>query len=132
MGIACSSGGGGSSPAVSPTVLTITPTNGEAIESDGAGLLNENTDGSPTPFPLGTISDNKNDNGEAVYKIATGDDATADNVNFNIEDNTLYYIDADAGDFEAAGVKKSFTLKIERYNGCTYRNLEIACTFSRV
>ena len=95
--------------------MTITPTNEKAVESDGAGLLPEEVNGNP-PKRLGTITDNKNSSNEAIYEIATGDDATADNVNFNIEDNTLYYIGANSGDFETAGVKKSFTLKIERYN----------------
>ena len=53
---------------------------------------------------------------KTVYEIATGYDATADNVNFNIEDNTLYYIGANSGDFETAGVKKSFTISIVRYH----------------
>ena len=103
--------------------MTITPEGStEAVESNGIGLLPEEANGSGniengnSPKALGTITDNNNSTNEAIYEIATGDDATADNANFNIEDNTLYYIGADSGDFETAGVKKSFTITIVRYN----------------
>ena len=75
----------------------------------------EEVNGNP-PKLLGTITDNKNSSNKAVYEIAMGYDATPDNVNFNIEDNTLYYLGADTRDFEIAGVKKSFTITIVRYN----------------
>ena len=106
---------------ITPLVDTDNPTP-TPIESNGVGLLPEEADGSGDiangnpPKPLGTITDNKNSTNKAVYEIATGGDATTDNANFNIDANTLYYIGANAGDFETAGVKKSFTLKIVRYN----------------
>ena len=96
--------------------MTITPKGStEAVESNGVGLLPEEVNGNP-PKLLGTITDNKNSSNKAVYEIAMGYDATPDNVNFNIEDNTLYYLGADTRDFEIAGVKKSFTITIVRYN----------------
>ena len=106
---------------ITPLVDTDNPTP-TPIESNGVGLLPEEADGSGDiangnpPKPLGTITDNKNSTNKAVYEIAMGYDATPDNVNFNIEDNTLYYLGANAGDFETAGVKKSFTITIVRYN----------------
>ena len=113
LGIACSSGGGGSSPSHAPTVLTITPTNGEAIESNGAGLLNENADGSGTHIELGTLSDNKNASGNAFYKLATDADGT-NNADFEIIENILSYKGSNSGDHEATANK--LILKIERYN----------------
>ena len=96
--------------------MTITPEGStEAVESNGIGLLPEEANGN-SPKLLGTITDNNNSTNKAVYEIAMGDDATADNMNFSIDANTLYYIGADSGDFETAEVKKSFTLKIVRYN----------------
>ena len=96
--------------------MTITPKGStEAVESNGVGLLPEEVNGNP-PKLLGTITDNKNSSNKAVYEIAMGYDATPDNVNFNIEDNTLYYLGADTRDFEIAGVKKSFTITIVRYH----------------
>ena len=133
LSLACSGGGGGSSPVADPTILTITPTNEKAVESDGAGLLPEERDGSgemdssTAPVLLGTISDNKNTNDKAVYKLATDDDAVdTDNAKFSIDTtiNTgtgmatsqLFYIGS-ALDFESTSdAKKSFSLKIERYN----------------
>ena len=73
LSLACSSGGGGSSPVADPTVLyIIIPSNAEIVESDGIGLLDENDDGSGTNTKLGTISDNNN-NGEAYYKLPEND-----------------------------------------------------------
>ena len=72
-------GGGGSSPAPAfpaPAVvsleLEITPTDGAKIKLDGATILPEEQNGSESeggkPVSLGILTDNKNGNGEAVYK----------------------------------------------------------------
>ena len=111
-------GGGGSdsaAPAVVPPKLSITPTGGEAIVLDGAALIAEETDGSGNaPLSLGTITDDKDESGDAVYHLAEDDDAEGtDNGDFRITNNVLFYKGA-AVDFESA-TKKSFNIKILRY-----------------
>ena len=105
-------------------MLTITPPAGAdnlthtPVESNGAGLLEENADGSAMHIEIGILSDNKNDNNEAVYELATDADGT-DNNQFEIVDGTntgekiLQFKGADAGDFETGD---QLSLKIERYN----------------
>ena len=112
--VTCSSSGGGSSP-VAPPVITVTPNGGDPIESDGAGLLPENLDGSTEKKPLGMITDNKNSTNEAIYDLAE-DDAKYDNEQFEITNNELFW-KGSAVDFETASEEdKIFTIKIVRYN----------------
>ena len=111
---ACGGGGSNPAPAVVPPKLSITPTGGEAIILDGAALIPEEMDGSNTPISLGTITDDKNESGDAVYHLAEGDDAAGtDNSDFRITNNVLFYTGA-AVDFESA-TKKNFNIKIVRY-----------------
>ena len=117
---ACGGGGGNPAPAVVPLELEITPTDGAKIKLDGATILPEEQNGNVAdggkPVSLGILTDNKNTNGEAVYKMATGADAAADNADFEITPNgELRYIGSDSGDFETA-TKKSFAISIARYN----------------
>ena len=119
--MAACGGGGSGSPAVVPLELEITPTDGAKIKLDGATILPEEQNGSDAengnpPVSLGILTDNKNGNGEAVYKMATGDDAAADNDDFEITPNgELRYIGSDSGDFETT-TKKNFAISIARYN----------------
>ena len=97
--------------------MSITPTDGEAIILDGAKIIPEETDGSGnTPISLGTITDDKDESGDAVYHLAEGDDAAGtDNGDFRITNNVLFYKGA-AVDFESASdADKSFSIKILRY-----------------
>ena len=97
-----------------PPKLSITPKGDEAIALDGAQLIPEEMDGSGNAISLGTITDDKNESGDAVYRLAEGDDATGtDNSDFRITNNVLFYKGA-AVDFESA-TKKSFNIKIIRY-----------------
>ena len=103
-----------------PLELEITPTDGAKIKLDGATILPEEQNGSESeggkPVSLGILTDNKNGNGEAVYKMATGEDAAADNDDFEITPSgELRYIGSDSGDFETTA-KKNFAISIARYN----------------
>ena len=119
MFMAACGGGGNSAPAVVPLELEITPTDGTKIKLDEATILPEEQNGSEAdggePVSLGLLTDNKNGNGEAVYKMATGEDAAADNDDFEITPSgELRYIGSDSGDFETT-TKKSFAISIARY-----------------
>ena len=119
--IACGGGGGGSpAPKSAPEIpleLEITPTGGNPIASDdAAGLLPEKSNGVlDGAIALGTINDNKNDDGEAVY-VLNDDTADIDNGDFTILNNVLSYIGYDSGYFGADGSKKSYIIDILRYD----------------
>ena len=125
--VACSSSSGGSSPAVAPTVLTITPNDGEAIASGGEGLVPEERDGSgeagsdTAPVFIGTIGDNNNTTASSgiTYKLVPAtdpEDYENDNVLFSIgEDDVRIYYVGPAVDFDTASAsEKTFTISIER------------------
>ena len=124
---ACGGGGSNPAPAVVPPELQIIPDGGAAVASDGIGLLPEESDGSPTSqdgrIRIGKIIDNKDPDNEAIYRIATGEDAATDNADFQIENNILYYIGKNSGDFEAVPRKK-YTINIERFNNEDAANAE--------
>ena len=123
--IACGGGGGGgSTPAAAPLALQITPFEGnpigtDPINSDGVGLLNENADGSITTVDIGTLTDNKNANGEAYYALPETAPTGTNNDEFDIMGDTgaqvLQFRGKYAGDYEAS-TRPKYTLKIERYD----------------
>ena len=118
--VACSSSSGGSSPAVAPTVLTITPLGGEPIGS-GAELVPEERDGSGAPVLIGTIGDNNNTTASSgiTYKLVTTtalEDYESDNVFFEIGTDgvTISYV-GPAMDFDTALANaRIFIISIER------------------
>ena len=119
--VACGGGGGGSpAPKSAPEIpleLEITPTGKSPIKSDdAAGLLPEKSNGVlDGAIALGTINDNKNDNGEAVYAL-NDDTADIDNGDFTILNNVLSYIGYDSGYFGADGSKKAYMIDILRFD----------------
>ena len=121
---ACGGGGSNPAPAVVPLALQITPFEGnpigtDPINSDGVGLLNENADGSITTVDIGTLTDNKNANGEAYYALPETAPTGTNNDEFDIMGETgeqvLQFRGKYAGDYEAS-TRPKYTLKIERYD----------------
>ena len=118
-------GGGDSAPAapIVPLELQIIPEGGEAVASNGIGLLNENADGSTSPVQIGTINDNKNGNEQAYYALP--EDGNTANDKFAITGNTgkqvLQFTGTDAGDYEAS-TRPKYNLKIERYDSEEHYN----------
>ena len=118
---ACGGGGGNNTPRVSAPVLGIIPPNSDtAIATNGDGLLNENADATDAAhtanknrIEIGRITDDKDPNGDAIYAL-TKNAPTTDNADFTIENNILYYVGDDAGDFEA-NPRAQYNIKIERY-----------------
>ena len=122
--IACGGGGSSSTPAAPVQLaLEITPTGGEAVASNGIGLLNENADGSTSPVQIGTINDNKNGNEQAYYALP--EDSNTANDKFAITGETgaqvLRFTGTDAGDYEAS-TRPKYNLKIERYDSEEHYN----------
>ena len=121
---ACGGGGSNPAPAAVPLGLQITPFEGnpigtDPINSDGVGLLNENADGSITTVDIGTLTDNKNANGEAYYALPETAPTGTNNDEFDIMGETgeqvLQFRGKYAGDYEAS-TRPKYTLKIERYD----------------
>ena len=121
---ACGGGGSNPAPAVVPLALQITPFEGnpigtDPINSDGVGLLNENADGSITTVDIGTLTDNKNANGQAYYALPETAPTGTNNDEFDIMGETgeqvLQFRGKYAGDYEAS-TRPKYTLKIERYD----------------
>ena len=114
-------GGDSAAPAVVPPKLSIIPPNSDtAIATNGDGLLNENADATDAAhtanknrIEIGRITDDKDPNGDAIYAL-TKNAPTTDNADFRIENNILYYVGDDAGDFEA-NPRAQYNIKIERY-----------------
>ena len=116
---ACGGGGGDNTPTSSRTIIVITPPNGgdPVASDDAAGLLPEEISGNSTRYPLGTLSDNKDQSGEVTYKLVDPNNVSQPyDGDFIIVGKVLYYIGENSGDFESAS-KREFALKIERTDG---------------
>ena len=108
-------GGSNNSSVIVPTRLQIETPDGRTVLTDGAGILPEEVGGAGDTL-LGTITDNKNGKGDAIYDLA-GADRDNDNGFFRIAGNQLYYTGSDSGDFENTNpsAQKSWNLVILRY-----------------